>query len=595
MSRRLVPAVLCAAFALLAVSAGPAAAVPPTCDPQQSSCNPEPIERTETANRKLTVTAAIGTVTSNPAGINCTASTCSTTKQVSRTCLEFDCNDWPAATGYTLTASGGPSGYSPSWSACAGNGTCTVFLGDEGTGADSRTVTMTWVDTTAPSTTFAPPAKVGPSNYNVSAGASDNSGAIAAYAWTVDSVAQGATGSVLSLSGVSNGTHSVSVRSRDAAGNWSGTVTKNVVVDKTVSSSLSALPGITSAATVPLTFTKDADVVKTECAMDGGAYAVCASGWSGISAATADGTHSYKVRATDDVGNVAESAAVSTTIDRTLPVLAFTDGPAEGQQVVTSNAAVTFSLVEARPNTVKCKLDAGAWNACTAGTPVQLVGLTDGTHVLSVQAVDLAGNSRTISRTFGVKVPTSGGGGETPTGARDADRRRDPDRRRRADPDRRRPGPVGRRHARDAVDPAGAGLQRPVHPRLRLRRQADEVHQPRHRRPAEDGQGHGRLQGRRLQGQEQDAQALRRQAERAQGAQVAQAQVGREAHDHGARRGQRPGDRSLRDPPGQAPDGHLPLRQGRRQARRLLAAGDEDAIRRRPPHWLRGSRRRDRR
>ena len=416
MSRRLVPAVLCAAFALLAVSAGPAAAVPPTCDPQQSSCNPEPIERTETANRKLTVTAAIGTVTSNPAGINCTASTCSTTKQVSRTCLEFDCNDWPAATGYTLTASGGPSGYSPSWSACAGNGTCTVFLGDEGTGADSRTVTMTWVDTTAPSTTFAPPAKVGPSNYNVSAGASDNSGAIAAYAWTVDSVAQGATGSVLSLSGVSHGTHSVSVRSRDAAGNWSGTVTKNVVVDKTVSSSLSALPGITSAATVPLTFTKDADVVKTECAMDGGAYAVCASGWSGISAATADGTHSYKVRATDDVGNVAETAAVSTTIDRTLPVLAFTDGPAEGQQVVTSNAAITFSLVEARPNTVKCKLDAGAWNACTAGTPVQLVGLTDGTHVLSVQAVDLAGNTRTISRTFGVKVPTSGGGGETPTG-----------------------------------------------------------------------------------------------------------------------------------------------------------------------------------
>jgi predicted DNA-binding antitoxin AbrB/MazE fold protein len=227
---------------------------------------------------------------------------------------------------------------------------------------------------------------------------------------------------VLSLSGVSNGTHSIGVRSRDAAGNWSGTVTKNVVVDKTVSASVSALPAITTAATVPLTFTKDADGVKAECAMDGGAYAVCSSGWSGISAASADGTHSYKVRVTDDVGNVAETAAVSTTIDRTLPVLAFTDGPAEGQQVVTSNAAITFSLVEARPNTVKCKLDAGAWNACSAGTPVQLVGLTDGTHVLSVQAVDLAGNTRTISRTFGVKVPASGGGetpaggGETPTG-----------------------------------------------------------------------------------------------------------------------------------------------------------------------------------
>ena len=37
----------------------------------------------------------------------------------------------------------------------------------------------------------------------------------------------------------------------------------------------------------------------------------------------------------------------------------------------------------------------------------------------------------------------------------------DPDRRRGADPDRRRrQGPPWRRHARDAVDPAGAGLQR---------------------------------------------------------------------------------------------------------------------------------------
>jgi hypothetical protein len=112
---------------------------------------------------------------------------------------------------------------------------------------------------------------------------------------------------------------------------------------------------------------------------------------------------------------VAESAAVTTVVDRTQPVLAFTDGPAEGQQVVTRNASITFSLTEPRISTVKCKLDDGAWNTCTAGTAVQMIGLTDGTHVLSVQAVDTAGNSRTITRTFGVQVPATGGG-ETPTG-----------------------------------------------------------------------------------------------------------------------------------------------------------------------------------
>ena len=415
MSRRLVLAALCAAFAVLAATAGPAAALPPTCDPQEPSCNPEPIERTETANRKLTVQAPIGTVTSQPAGINCPATACTSTVTVERTCLDDECFDWPSATSWTLTASNGPAGYSPSWSDCAGHGTCTVFLGDEGTGGALETVTLSWVDTTAPSTSFAPPAKVGPSNFNVTAGASDNSGQIAAYGWTVDNVAQGATGSALSLSGLSHGSHSVAVRSRDQAGNWSGWVTKTVAVDKAVSVTPGVLPAVTNAATVPLAFTKDADVVKTECAMDGGGYATCASGWSGISAATADGSHSYKVRVTDDVGNVAESAAVTTVVDRTQPVLAFTDGPTEGQEVVTRTASITFSLTEPRISTVKCKLDAGAWSPCTAGTAVQLTDLTDGTHVLSVQAVDTAGNTRTINRTFGVKVPTSGGG-ETPTG-----------------------------------------------------------------------------------------------------------------------------------------------------------------------------------
>ena len=63
---------------------------------------------------------------------------------------------------------------------------------------------------------------------------------------------------VLSLPGLSHGTHSVSVRSRDAAGNWSGSVTKNVAVDQAVSVTPSALPAVTSAASVPLAFTKDA-------------------------------------------------------------------------------------------------------------------------------------------------------------------------------------------------------------------------------------------------------------------------------------------------------------------------------------------------
>jgi hypothetical protein len=419
MSRRLVPAAFAAVLCGLALSATPASALPPGCDdPSEPGC--EPVERTDTATRKLTVQVPIGTVTAS--GLNCTASTCSTQVSVSRDCLDNDCAPWPSATGWTLTASNGPGGYSPKFSDCSGLGNCTVFLGDEESGGEFKTVSLAWIDTTAPSVTFAPPAKVGPSNYNVAAGGSDNSGSIAAYAWTVDNVAQGATGSVLSLAGLANGNHQVGVRSRDAAGNFSSTVTKTVTVDKAVNVTASALPAVTHAATVPLTFGKDADVVKSECSFDNGGYATCASGWSGISAATADGSHSYRVRVTDDVGNVAESPVLTTVVDRTLPVLAFTDGPAEGQQVVTRTASITFALTETHPGALTCTLDEGTPAACSPGTPVQLSDLADGTHTLTVRATDTAGNTRAITRTFGVKVPvatggeTTTGGGQTTTG-----------------------------------------------------------------------------------------------------------------------------------------------------------------------------------
>ena len=237
---------------------------------------------------------------------------------------------------------------------------------------------------------------------------------------------------MLSLSGAGNGSHTVGVRAYDAADNASAVVTKTVVVDKSVAVTPGAVPAVTGAATVPLTFTADADVVKRECKLDAGAYAVCASGWSGITAATADGEHSYRVKVTDDVGNVAESAVRTTVIDRTLPVLAFTDGPTEGQQVVTRNASITFSLVEARISSVKCKLDSAAWATCSPGTAVELIGLSDGPHVLSVQAIDTAGNTRTINRSFAVIVPTSDpypGDGDGTTNPGDGDhepRRRRP-------------------------------------------------------------------------------------------------------------------------------------------------------------------------
>ncbi len=191
-------------------------------------------------------------MTSTPAGIDCGAA-CSVSRTVTRSCLDDDCGPWPEATAFTLGAAGGPAGYSASWTGCGTTPSCTVQLGDAETGGEFRTVALSWVDTTAPTTAFAPPAKVGPSNFSVVAGATDNSGAIARYAWTVDGVTQVATGSVLSLAGAAHGDHTVAVRSFDGAGNASAVVSRTVAVDKVAGVSPAALPAVTNAETVPFT------------------------------------------------------------------------------------------------------------------------------------------------------------------------------------------------------------------------------------------------------------------------------------------------------------------------------------------------------
>ena len=379
--------------------------VPALLLPAPTAAEPPPV--TQTATRTLSVVRSAGTVKSEPFGINCPATTCAVSKTVSRTCDGGECTDWPVGMPYTLTASAGPAGYTANWpgTGCEAGPACEVVLGDEAAGAASLAVTLEWRDTEDPAVTFEQPGKRGPSSYLVTAAGSDNSGSISGYRWTVDGVQQAATGGTLSLAGASHGTHAVAVRAVDGVNRTSAAVTRQVVVDKLAGVTASALPAVTRAASVPLSFTPDADVVASQCSVDGGAWAECRSGWSGVSAATADGAHTYRVRVTDDVGNTGESAALGTVVDRTLPAVSFTDGPAEGQQVVTRSAAITFSVAELRPGSVRCRLDAGAWAACAPGTAVALSGLADGAHAFTVEATDTAGNVRTVTRSFAVKVP----------------------------------------------------------------------------------------------------------------------------------------------------------------------------------------------
>jgi large repetitive protein len=123
-----------------------------------------------------------------------------------------------------------------------------------------------------------------------------------------------------------------------------------------------------------------------ECRLDGGAWAACTSprGYAGL----ADGSHTFQVRATDAAGNVdgtpashtwvIDTAAPDTSLDSVPPDPSNDDAP-----------SLAFSASESG-STFECRLDAGAWAACTSPETVGL--LVDGSHTFQVRATDAAGN-----------------------------------------------------------------------------------------------------------------------------------------------------------------------------------------------------------
>jgi hypothetical protein len=116
------------------------------------------------------------------------------------------------------------------------------------------------------------------------------------------------------------------------------------------------------------------------------------------------------VRATDAAGNTTEEQR-SFTYDSQAPVVNITDGPGEGTVVYSSSTAFTFTTSDLTAVTLSCRLDDGAFGACTSATGHSLSGLSLGIHTFTLQVVDAAGHTTSVQRRFAVAdMPTAGGG-----------------------------------------------------------------------------------------------------------------------------------------------------------------------------------------
>lgn len=122
-----------------------------------------------------------------------------------------------------------------------------------------------------------------------------------------------------------------------------------------------------------------------ECQVDAGAYAACTSPFT--TAALANGTHTFRVKATDAAANTdATPATRGFTVDTVAPNTTFTRKPAK----TTTKKRVRFAFTSSESGSrFECRLDKGSWRACVSPKAVRV---KKGRHVFLVRAIDAAGN-----------------------------------------------------------------------------------------------------------------------------------------------------------------------------------------------------------
>jgi uncharacterized protein (TIGR03382 family) len=190
------------------------------------------------------------------------------------------------------------------------------------------------------------------------------------------------------FTGLSNGQHILTVASQDQYGNVdpnppSYTWTVNTVVPVVTITSMPA--SMTSSTTADFTLMSSETLVSYLCALDGAAYSMCTSTptYSGLTT----GSHTFSASGVDAAGNMAAPAMYTWTVLPAVPNTTILTMPTNPS--TQSTAVFTFGS-NASPVTFQCELDgATTFTACT--TPGVFPGLMDGSHTITVRAMDSFG------------------------------------------------------------------------------------------------------------------------------------------------------------------------------------------------------------
>src|SRR5204863_68960 len=181
-----------------------------------------------------------------------------------------------------------------------------------------------------------------------------------------------------SYSGLAEGSHTFEVKATDLAGNTGAEASYTWTVDTTApSASITSSPADPSNDTAPsFGFTASESGSTFECELDGAGFSACSSpkSYSGL----AEGSHTFKVKATDAAGNTGAVASYTWSLDTSTPDTSITAGPSDP----TSATGATFAFASTESGSAfECRLDGGSWVACSS--PKSYTGLADGPHTFS--------------------------------------------------------------------------------------------------------------------------------------------------------------------------------------------------------------------
>ena len=257
------------------------------------------------------------------------------------------------------------------------------------------TTSVSWnVDTTSPSivVTSEPPSSTNQTSAHLAFTVDDPNATVTCQ---LDSQAAVACAGSYDVSGLTDGSHTVTLVATDQAGNSSTTSRAWMVNTSAPGVTLTTTPSAeTRQRSANFAWTVTDPSATVTCTLDGNAPTSCSGNTSHNN--LADGTHVFTVTAVDGSGNVGQAEYVW-TVDTVAPVITVLSAP-PSTLIGGSTATVTFA-VDDPSATVTCQLDSQAPVPCTGSYTVPNPALSS--HTIKIVATDPAGNSsqRSVSWT----------------------------------------------------------------------------------------------------------------------------------------------------------------------------------------------------